>query len=627
MNSKDRRATATATFGLAGVGSAAALRHTALERAYAHGKRPPVLQELKMLRNGTKGRSLYATGMGLGAVATPAAVSGVSSLLNRKKPVAKSQKRRSFLAEGAEGVRNSIRESSNTVKEPPPARLALANYLGGGAVTALTGAGINHKLKGTKLPGAAKAGIAAMGAVTGGAATLPVQSKVMNRFSGGQYETTAHGVRRKKTKAVRPSTQATTVNANGVPTPVGKGQLMMAGRKPAGKVFRSTTKGPHGRLIEEHHNAMWDAQTRNLPSVAQAHQGFIRELESLPTARSRKRALAAGGAVGTGGVVAGSQVKKYYGQDMTHAQKRARVAAVTGLPVVSDVAQAGLASRMAPPELRKKTAAQVYGGGQVGGAVGTAAGAYGAAALARRSKEFERGTTKVNDALDSAKNSVRSAVGLKPRNGKPSVTERLHASGKTPKLVKRAVKPLIGHGKVAAVGGLALGGVGGIAGSQTGYGFALRAEDRHKKKIARSSQSARHGSRVTKGAPPEVESKRAQAKLRRSKEQSAVMSQAGGAIGLTALGATLGSKVKALGPKNTKRLAKLPMPMLTGGAGLSGVNAFKYADIQHKEAAAKVKKGLVPIRRVPRAVRGSLRQTRTASTGAIRTSYTRGGVR
>ena len=598
MNRKERQGAATATFGLTGVAGAAALRHTALEQAYDKGKRPPVLQELKMLRNNTKGRGRYASGMLVGAASTPAAVTGISTLMaGKRRPVAKSGRKRSFLAEGADGVANSIRESGNTVKEPPPARLALANYLGGGAVTALAGAGINHKLAGAKLPGAAKASLAAMGAVTSGAATLPIQSKVMSRFSGGQYETTAHGVRRKKAKAIPASAKATTVDARGNPSPMSKSGAQVYGRMPIPvKAFRSAKKGQPGRLIESHHAAMWDAQSRNQSAVAQAHQGFIRELDALPAAHSRKPALAAGlaaGGAGVGAVEAArrSRVKKYYGEDMSHATKRARVGAVAGVPVVSDFAQAGLAARMAPPGTQKKTAAQVYGGGQVGGAVGTGVGAYGAAALARRSKRFEAGTAKVDGAIDSGKASLRSAVGLKPKTDKPSLRSR--ALAKTPGFVQRAAataaKPLAGHGKAAAVGGLALGAVGGQIGSQTGYGFALRAEDKHKAKIARDTRSARRGTRVAK-ADLAVMTPRQQAKLRRSKEQSAFMSQAGGALGLTALGATVGSKVGALGAKTTGRLAKVPVPLLTAGAGLGGINAFKYADIQRKEAHAKVRK-------------------------------------
>ena len=615
MNNKDRRATATATFGLTGVGGAAALRHTALERAYKKGKRPPVLQELKMLKRGTKGRVMYAAGMGLGAVSAPAAVTGLNAKITGFGK--KETKRKSFFQEGAAGMRSSVMESTNSVKKPPPARLALANYLGGGVVTAGAGALTNARLKKVKIPGAAKASIAAMAGVTAGASTLPMQSKVMTRISGNKYETTAHGVRRKKTRAVpasrmashidaRPGNDSRAARAAIVPSSVAKMGEGLAAK------FNTVMHGAADRM---------SATPRKGKLVSAGQSGVSATIRSMANNPSRMVNPSHG---------LMSQVGKaaYYGSDMNRAQKRSRVAAVTGLPVVSDIAQAGMAARMAPPPLRKQTAAQVYGGGQVGGTAGTMAGAYGAAALARRSKRFEAGTVKVNDALDSGKARIRSAVGLKPAKAKASMTERIAAHAKTPKLVKQAVKPLIGHGKVAAVGGLIAGSVGGVAGSQTGYGFALRAEDRYKAKVARSSQSARHGTRVVKSDTPTVMTPREQVKLRRAKHRNAVGSQLGGAIGLTALGATLGSKAKFLGTTATGHLAKVPVPLLTAGAGLSGANSFGYAAIQNKEASHKIKKGLIPgVRRAPRIARGSLRQTRTASTGAIRTSYTRGGIR
>ena len=689
MNNRDRRANATATFGLTGVGSAAAMRHVALEQAYKKGKRPPVLQELKMIRQGTKGRGLYGAGMLTGAVSAPAAVGGLNTRLTSVHKKEKS--RRSFFAEGASGVRDSITESTNTVKAPPPARLALANYLGGGVVTAGAGALTNHRLKKIKIPGAAKASMAAMAGVTAGASTLPVQSKIMTAMSGNKYETTAHGVRRKKTKAIPASRMATTVDARGVPTPVGKAawknfipappmksgavraiprskvsvdsdptnsvhtaynmrnkkiggldtdantrvirsvgvnagyrrrgvasHLLAAAEKRGSKVIHDTNRSPNGNAwahaMDKKRGAVPDKSHRELnPNKKQGDSsfGYVRDRGKVATMTSRA------GRTGIEPPLSRSAMppiirpkpakkidfgfsadfgKAYYGEDMSRAKKRSMVAAVTGLPVAADIAQAGLAARMAPPPLRKKTAAQVYGGGQVGGLAGTAAGAYGAAALARRSIKFEAGTVKVNDALDSGKAKVRNAVGLAPKSEKPSLVAR--ALRKTPGSIQRGTvkmaKPLAGHGKVAAVGGLIGGAAGGMTGSQTGYGFALRAEDRYKAKVARSSQSARHGSRVAKADAPKIMTPREQTKLRRAKHHNAVSSQVGGAIGLTALAATLGSKVPTVGRKNAARLAKVPVPLLTAGAGLSGLNSFGYASIQNKEASHKIKKSFVP---------------------------------
>lgn len=555
MDDQTRRDAATATFGMAGVGGGAALRHVGLERAYKKGKRPPVLQELKMLKEGTKGRRFYGAGMVLGGVSVPAAVVGTDRLLTRSRVKKSSKKeRRSFAAEGASGMKRSFLNGNQTIKHPPPAKLMAGNYIGGGVLASSAGGLVNFALKRhTKLPGAARASIAAMAATGAGAASLPVQSKIMNRASHGEYEATAYGVRRTKTKPARPSTQATQVEAR-------------------------ASRGADPR-------------------------------------RARQEI-----------------VGKYYGEDMTHAQKRARVASITGVPFVADAAQAVQAGRMAPPELRRRTVAMTYVPGQVGGVGGSVAGAYGAAALARRSAKFSTGTAKVDDKINAGKAKVRSAVHLPPKGNGPSVGAR--ALGKTPGSLQRAVararKPLAGHAKAAAVGALALGALGGQAGSQTGYGAALRMEDKLKAKRATGNQGARHGTRIAKRSDSTLgQTKRDQAKLRRQKEQSAALSMIGGVTGLSALGASVGSKVPHLSPRIRGRLGKIPVPALTVGAGLGGVNAFKYADIQHKEASAKIKKAyLAPtgnvVRRAKTMRTGFVRQTRT-NTG-IKTSSVRGSL-
>ena len=559
MDDENRRDAATATFGMAGVGTAAALRHKALERAYKKGKRPPVLQELQMLKPKVKGRGMYATGMALGAVSAPAAFAGTARLLTpNKRPVAKSDetKRKSFVSEGAFGVKRALKESNSSIHNPPPAKLALGNYLAGAAVGTGTGAAIHHVLGRTRLPGSARSAVAGMSMVGASAATLPVQSKLIHRASGGEYEVTPYGVRRKKTNAVRPSKRATTIEAR------------------------------PGRGGDPRH--------------------------------TRQQ------------IVPSSVGKAYYGEDMTHAQKRRRVAAVTGPPIVGDIAQAAQAGRMAPPDLRKKTAAMTYVSGQAGGGAGTVAGAYGAAALARRSKKFSTGTAKVNDAMDSGKARARKAVHLPPKGGGPSLGAKAlkKAPGGFQRAAQRAVRPLAGHGKAAAVGAFVLGGLGGVAGSQSGYGAALHMEDKYKAARSHDSQSARHGTRVAK-AEGKVLSQREQVKLRRQKEQSAALSMAGSATGLTALGTSVGSKIPHVSPKIRGHLGKIPVPLLTAGAGLGGVNGLIYANIQHKEAGSKVKKAYlgragVMVRRAPSVRRGFVRQTRTIN--GIKTSAVRGSL-
>lgn len=627
MDDQTRREAAGATLGMAGVGTAAALRHTGLERAYKKGKRPPILQELKMLREGTKGRRFYVAGMALGAVSTPGAAHSINELAtankmpvtrSRVKKSVKQEKRRGFAREGAHSVKESFLASGQTIKHPPPAKLAVGNYLGGAAIGTTTGGVVHHVLGKTKFPGTARSAAAMMTATGVGALTLPLQSRIMNRATKGAYETTATGVRRVKTKPKRPSSVSTQVEARS-----SRGADPRRARQEiVGKAYiqRSLRKVPRARLIESHKAAMWEEQTRGQAPLAQAHQQFIRELKALPAKQTSNARFLARRTAG---------VAKYYGEDMSHAQKRRRVATVTGLPFVADAAQAGQAARMAPPELRRKTAALTYGGGQLGGVSGSVAGAYGAAALARRSKRFTAGTAKVDDAVSAGKAKARSVVHLPPKGDGPSIGAR--ALGKAPSPLRRAAakvaRPLAGHGKAAAVGSLVLGALGGQAGSQTGYGAALKMEDRLRAKRSTSNQGARHGTRVAKAEPAKVMTPRERVKLRRQKEQSAALSMAGGVTGLGALGASVGSKVPHVSPKIRGRLGKVPVPLLTAGAGLGGINAFKYADIQHKEA--KFKKGYLSstgrlVRRAPSMRSGFVRQTRTRT--GIKTSTVRGSL-
>ena len=568
-----------------------------------------------MLKEGTKGRRFYAGGMALGAVAAPGAVHSIHQLATVNTPVpnkrqvkkADAPKRHSFLREGTDSVTESFIRSNSQLKakskKPPPAKLMIGNYLGGAAIGSLAGGGAHRVLGRTKMPGAGRAAGAAITATAVGALTLPLQSKVLNHASGGRYESTPTGVRRVKTPPKRPSSASTQIEARasrGADPRRSRDQIVPVHKRGEGTAARFNTKmmATADRIERRRHG--------KLVAVG------VREAANNP--RYFAAALA----------------KAYYGEDMTHAQKRARVASVTGLPIVADLAQAGQAARMAPPPLRKKTAALTYGGGQAGGTAGSVAGAYGAAALARRSKHFASGTARVNDAIDSTKASVRSVVGMKVKAPRPGLLERTATNPKAPELLRRAAKPLVGHGKAAAIGSLVLGGLGGVAGSQSGYGAALKMEDKYKAARSHDSQSARHGTRVAKSDAARVMTPREQVKLRRQKEQSAAISVASGYTGLGALGATVGSKIPhARSAKLRGHLGKVPVPLLTVGAGLGGVNAFKYANIQHQEASAKVKKSYLSatgrmVRRAPSVRRGYIRQTRTIN--GIKTSAVRGSL-
>lgn len=197
MSEERRRGAATATLGYGGLVGAGALRHTALERAYGGGKRPPLAQEVKLLRRGAKGRRLYLAGAALAVPSGTAAAAGTSRTLFGKAD----ERRRSFLAEGLAGTKEALTQRSANLAEKPPPKLVVGNYALGGAIGSGAGALTNLALRRRRVPGALKAGLAAATGVAAGSTSLPLQSKAIQRASRGKYEATATGlVRHRKPK-------------------------------------------------------------------------------------------------------------------------------------------------------------------------------------------------------------------------------------------------------------------------------------------------------------------------------------------------------------------------------------------------------------------------------------------
>lgn len=546
MNREKRHSAATATVGLAGVAGAGALRHSALVDAYHEKtskpiKRPRLAAERRFLTQ-SRGRARWLVGAGLGAVSIPPAAVGVNGLIR------KMERHRGFIAEGLSGAKDSIRQRNETFAEKPPAKLALGNYLAGAAVGSGAGGLTHHALSRSKFPGTGRSALAGVAGVVAGSATLPLQSKLTQRASHGRYEVTPTGVRRRKTKPVRPSSKA-------------------------------------GREV-----------------------GKADDI----------------------------------GANLSRRERRLRFTASGGTPVVGDITSAAQAARLAPPELRRRTAAQQYGANVASGTAGNVAGAVGAAALASRHRGFERKANQANDAIDGAKNRVRSAVGLGPAKPGSGRMSRALQSKKVPKLVRSGARIVAAKPGVAAVGALAGGAIAGNIGSQAAYGAIMTRDDKYRAK----NPNARHGSRkIAKGDTPKPLSQREKKQLGRRKEHNAAMSIMTGTTGLSALGATLGAKgleTKAgrrlVGPRRAiplaRRLKKYPVPALTVGAGIGGINAYTGAAIQHKEAkqVASVRKGLPGVRtalvttgrRAPAVRRGFTRQTRTAT--GIKVSTVRGGL-
>ena len=536
-----RQDRATAVVGLTGVAGAGALRHHALADAYGERTRKPIkrprLGAERRLLKVRAGRGKYLVGAGLGLLSAPAAATGINRMVSKAD-----EHQRSFVGEGVRGARRAVTSRVRNAAERPPARLTAPNYAAGLGVAAGAGALTHHGLR--HLPGGMRSATAGVAAAVAGASTLPLQSKLTQRASHGRYEVTPTGVRRRRTKPVRPSSKA------------------------------------------------------------------------------------------------GVQ-KRDAGANLSRGQRRAAItAAGPPIPVVGDIMQAAAAGRLAHPSNRRRAAVSQYASNQVGSAAGTTVGAVGAAALADRSKTFRRRATAANEHLDHLKRRVN----IDP--AKPSLGSRALAHQRTPRQVRvaalkvgasRAGRLVARNAPAAAIGGLALGAVGSQIGSQTAITRQLNRDDalrRHR------NTQARHGSgkRVSKADATKPLTRKETTQLSRRKEHSAVMSVMSGTTGLGALGATLGERaLRTRRPKLARRLGKIPVPALTIGGGIGGINAYTGAAIQHKEAkqqAAAVRKGFPGMPRAPRLVgtgrrapsvrAGFVRQTRTAT--GIKVSSVRGGL-
>ena len=412
-------------------------------------------------------------------------------------------------------------------------RFGIATGIGAGtsAVSALA-------LRKKKIPNWTKGVTGGLVSAVAGVGSMPIQSKLMQRSSHGQYTVTPAGVSRTRKKALPASSSAQRVDAYGNPT-------------------------------------------------------F-------------------------------AKADTYPGSTLTHGQKRARVMAAGTTPGVGDFAAAAAAGRMAPPNLRAKTQALQFSGSVGGSTVGATAGAYGGAALVKKvpavraHAEWANGKLDANvrDPINAAK--ARAAGKIHPKFGE-WVKARDAKAGSTfgrragkwaasshpgvarvGRAATKAHGPLAGAGAAAVLGAVVGQSIGSTAGSTSAYGHALHLEDKQRGYKITKSTDNRHGSRISKAESPKAMNRAEVRRSAKAKNQSAALSVLGSTTGLGALGSQVAGR--SLGrrlPRTAARLKSLPVPLLTAGAGLGGVNGLLYARIQHKEAKRELAKGLLHLPRVP----------------------------
>lgn len=682
--SERRDAAATATVGLAGTAGAGALRHQGLAASYKEGTknaipRPKILAERRMIKH-PRGRNLWLAGLGLGAVSLPAAAVGTTRFGQSFK---KADDRDSFLRAGLRGATTAAVDRTNTVRERPPAKLVAGNYGAGAAIGSAAG-GLSHLVLGRHgVPGAARSAIASTAGVLAGTGSLPVQSKITQRASRGRYEVTPTGVRRRKTKPVKPSTKASTYDGRhgqlgtmrrqievGKAVRPRRGKLKMVRRAeptlfdldPQGEVLgleaaRVKAANARARAAQMRAEAFGTAYPRT-PAERQRFKeiGKMSPRAALRTVGAKAGAhwtvnglrvadvidaparhvipkTKKGKLVYTGRTKAANAVRSAAfevasindkdmmvrntihghplfgkraddpGASMSRVERRARVtAAGPPIPVVGDIIQARTAGKLSAAPYRRRAGIENFAGGQVGNVAGMAAGGAGALGLARVSPGFDRRARNANDAIDNAKARARSSVGLRPNP--QSMTSRMLKHPKMPNAVRAGARRLADspagraiarNPKVAAVGMLGGGMIGGQVGQQLTYGHIMSRDDRYRARLRKADVPR----------PMTLDERKG---LRRKKNQAAALSLASGVTGLGALGATLGAAAtkrprvaarlvrRGVDPKHARHeLNRAAVPLLTAGAGIGGYNSLNYAAIQHREARS-VGKAMKPTR-------------------------------
>ena len=153
---------------------------------------------------------------------------------------------------------------------------------------------------------------------------------------------------------------------------------------------------------------------------------------------------------------------------MSDKRKHAAVYTAGAAPVVASVGAGLAAAHMAPKGHKVSSGTRTWAGQAGGATVGGIAGAYGSAALARRSPSYAAGTQKVERAVGRASSYARSKIGLKPAS---SVSRAMRLASSV-----KVAKPLLEHPAAAAVGFTAARAAGGAAGNYLGYSDALKHE-------------------------------------------------------------------------------------------------------------------------------------------------------
>ena len=330
---------------------------------------------------------------------------------------------------------------------------------------------------------------------------------------------------------------------------------------------------------------------------------------------------------------------------MSRGERRARIAASgPPIPIVGDVIQARQAARLSPEKYSRRTGAQIVGAGQAGGLAGNALGAGAALGLARQVAEVRhqgpRGQ-RLGRRQEARARPRSTRWPTASRSETSPMVQRAIAHRRTPQLVRtgsrRTVDSPLGRAvarnpKVAAIGALAGGAIGGPAATQAMLSHTMSRDDRYRKTMAkRAADKAGQADPADPAREPDPAP--AQGASARPPRCST------GTTGIAALGTTLGRAALKEASSATDRLDQAGPQAAEGSAGpAAGHRRWRRRRAEQLQLRQHPAPGGAPgpqgaagppripgIRRAPAMRKGFLRQTRYPS-GMVRTSTVRGGL-
>lgn len=525
MDTKTRRDAATTTVGAGLTAGGADLRRVGVRDAVRRtqpGHYP--FWHPTIFRHTKVGRARWATGALLGTAGVTGMGVGMTGLTQDRRRVHKAAKQdhqRNFLTEGFVGTTEAVRNRAENARKPAP----LSARLTPAAVGLSTGGLASHAARRLVLS-RSSARVRGVGAALAGAgvgvSSMPLTNRVMRHTAPGYQMVAGGGVKR--------------VNSRKQPVRSSK----------------------HAQVVE----------TRS--GKPGALSGFQARAATVPSDRYAKAAKLS---------------TDYPGYGMSGRQKRAAVYAAGGVPVVGPLTAAGMAGHLAPPEQRRKAAATQYAGAVGGKYTSAAAGALGAAALARKVPAVAQGAEHLAHAARRAKQPGKNFVAglhprLVPKQGPqlpgPERAARFaerHGAHSAARATRAAARPF-GHSPTAALVGAASAGMaGGYVGGYKAMSMNLNRENRRNAKIGKAQSDTGMSRRQ------EIE------QLRR-KRHNAALSTLGASTGAVGTGTYAGSLLSR-GPKLKGRLSSISLGTAIAGGGIGSVGGFRSASAARRDIHAR----------------------------------------